>query len=87
VRRLRGRFVRAEMAASGDTLARSVREASARKIPNVVVVGRREQAEGTVTLRTLGFDRQVTLPVDAFERHLLLAIEQRRRGFVGPETA
>jgi threonyl-tRNA synthetase len=87
VRRLRGRFVRAEMAASGDTLARSVREASARKIPNAVVVGRREQAEGTVTLRTLGFDRQVTLPVDAFERHLLLAIEQRRRGFVGPETA
>jgi threonyl-tRNA synthetase len=87
VRRLRARWVRAEVAAPGDTLARSVREASARKIPNVVVVGRREQADGTVTLRTLGRETQVTLPIDALERQLLLAIEQRRRGFIGPETA
>ena len=87
VRRLRGRFVRAELAASGETLARSVREASTRKIPNVVVVGRREQTDGTVTLRTLGHETQLTIPVDAFERQLLRAIEERRQGFIGPETA
>jgi threonyl-tRNA synthetase len=87
VRRLRGRFVRAEVAPNGDTLARSVREASTRKIPNVVVVGRREQADGTVTLRTLGVETQITFPIDAFERQLLLAIEQRQRGPIGPETA
>ena len=87
VRRLRGRFVRAETAAAGETLARNVRDASARKIPNIVVVGRREQADGTVTLRTLGSEKQRTLRIDAFERQLLQTIEERRRAFVEPEIA
>ena len=82
MRRLRGCFVRAEVAAPGETLARRVRDASTRKIPNVVVIGRREQLDGTVTLRTLGLETQVTLPVDAFERQLLRAIKERRMRFM-----
>jgi threonyl-tRNA synthetase len=87
VQRLRGRFVRAELAAPGATLARSVREASAHKVPNVAIVGRREQIEGTVTLRMLGRDAQLTLPIDAFEGQLLRAISERRPRLIGLETA
>ena len=83
MRRLRGRFVRAEVAAPGETLARGVRDASKRKIPNIVVVGRREQTDGTVVLRTRGHVTQLTLPVDVFEQQLLRAIAERRRGFIG----
>ena len=64
--------------------AATPRRASARKIPNIVVVGRREQADGTVTLRTLGSEKQRTLQVDAFERQLMRTIEERRPAFVEP---
>jgi len=86
VRRLRGHWVRADVAAPGETLARSVRAASMRKIPNIVVVGPREQLEGTATLRTLGAKTRVTLPIDVFEQQLLRTIVERRR-FIGPATA
>jgi threonyl-tRNA synthetase len=77
VRRLRGKLVRAEAAPPGYTVARSVREAAQRKVPNVVVVGKREEADGSVTLRRRGGVRQSTLAVDDLERVLLLAIERR----------
>jgi threonyl-tRNA synthetase len=77
VRRLRGKLVRAEAASPGYTVARSVREAAERKVPNVVVVGKREEADGTVTVRRRGGVRHSTLAVDDLERVLLLAIERR----------
>jgi len=87
VRRLRSKFVRAEVAPAGATLARSVRDASARKIPNIAIVGRREQADGRVTLRRLGCESQLPLSCDELERRLLQTIETRRRDFVPLETA
>jgi threonyl-tRNA synthetase len=87
VRCLRAKFVRAEVAAPGKTVARSVRDASARKVPNIVVVGPREQAEGCVTLRLLGRAPQLTLPLGEFERRLARTIEQRSVTFAGPEAA
>ena len=68
-------------------LARGVRDASRRKIPNIVVVGQREQMDGTVPLRTLGHKTPLTFRVDAFERQLLRAIAERRRDSIGPEMA
>ena len=87
VRRLRAKLVRAEVAASGETLARNVRDASARKVPNVVIVGRREQADGHVTLRKLGCETQLVLPIEDYERRLLRTIEARSRDFAPAETA
>jgi threonyl-tRNA synthetase len=79
VRRLRGSFVRAEVASPGETVARSVREAAERKVPNVAVVGKREEADRSVTLRRLGIEQQRSLSLDAFERVLLDAIARRSR--------
>jgi threonyl-tRNA synthetase len=79
VRRLRASFVRAELAAQGDTVARSVRDAAERKIPNVLVVGKRELEVGGVTWRRHGSEQQTSLPFDDLERRLLAAIAARNR--------
>jgi threonyl-tRNA synthetase len=79
VQRLRARLVRATVAPSGDTVARAVRDAAERKIPNVAVVGKREEAGGSASLRLHGTDRQTVLAVDELERRLLDAIARRSR--------
>jgi threonyl-tRNA synthetase len=79
VRRLRNRFVRAAVAPAGGTVARGVRDALAAKVPNVAVVGAREQADSSVTLRRLGFEGQTRLLIDELERRLLDAIAHRSR--------
>ncbi len=67
VDRLRARYVRAEMAASGDTVSKKIRDGTTRKIPNLLIVGEREQADGTVTLRRYGVRQQETMSFDAFQ--------------------
>ncbi|MFO0631621.1 MAG: threonine--tRNA ligase [Nannocystaceae bacterium] len=77
---LRERFVRAELDTSTDTLNKKVRNAVTEKIPNVLVVGEREQQDGTVTLRRYGEPRQETMAFAAFEARLHAAIATRSRG-------
>ncbi len=77
VERLRRRFARAELASASDTVSKKVREGATRKIPNLLIVGEREQAEGTVTLRRHGVKRQNTLKLDEFEAWLFEQIETR----------
>lgn len=76
-RRLRGQMVRAELAASNDTLPKKIRQGATRKIPNLLIIGEREVADGTVTLRRYGQRDQHTVSVDVFEAALLQAIGQR----------
>ena len=61
VAQLRQVFIRAEMTTSADTVSRKIRDAIMRKIPNILVVGEREVAEGTVTLRRYESKQQVSL--------------------------
>jgi len=77
VNRLRGKFVRAELAPSRDTVPRKIREGTTQKIPNLLIVGEREKAEGTVTLRRYGEREQQTYPLETFERALLKTIGDR----------
>ena len=77
VERLRRRFVRAELASSSDTVPKKIRAGATRKIPNLLIVGEREQADGTVTLRRHGLKRQRTLPLDEFEAWLHEQISAR----------
>ena len=84
VRRLRAKFVRAEVAAEGETVPKKIRAAATRKIPNVLVVGEREVAAGTVTLRRHGVRAQTTLPVADFEAALANTIATRALQFVLP---
>jgi threonyl-tRNA synthetase len=77
VDRLRGKFVRAEMPLHSDTVSKKIREGTTHKVPNLVIVGEREQADRTVTLRRHGVKRQTTMSLDDFEACLLDAIENR----------
>ena len=77
VAELRHNFVRAEMAPSNDTLPKKIRSGTTKKIPNLLIVGEREVADGTVTLRRYGQNKQETMASDLFVERLVDAIQRR----------
>ncbi len=74
-----GAMVRAEVDESADTMGKKIRNAVTRKIPNIAVIGEREQAEGTVTWRRYGRQDQETVPFAEFKARVLEAIATRSR--------
>ena len=78
VSRLRAHFVRAELASEADTVSKKIRDGLTRKIPNLLIVGEREAADGTVTLRRYGIRQQTTMPFERFEAAVREAIAGRR---------
>ena len=81
---LRARMVRAELAPSTDTVSKKIRQAATLKIPNLLIVGEREQHQRTVTLRRHGQRAQHSLALDAFQTALLETINARSREFLLP---
>jgi threonyl-tRNA synthetase len=81
VDRLRAQMIRAEMAPQSETVSKKIREGTTQKIPNLLICGEREQADGTVTLRRYGVKEQVTLSIDDFERALVETIRTRSLAF------
>lgn len=63
--RLEAAGLRVETDLRNEKINLKVREHSLMKVPAMLVVGRREAAEGTVALRRLGEDRQETMALDA----------------------
>jgi threonyl-tRNA synthetase len=67
--RLRERGLRVELDDRGESLGRKVREAELRKIPYMLVVGERESAEGTVSVRERhGGEERGVAPEELAER-------------------
>ena len=62
--RLRAAGIRVETDVRNEKINYKVREHSLAKVPNLLVVGKREAEEGTVALRQLGSDRQQFLKLD-----------------------
>ena len=60
---LRKAGVRAEADLRNEKINYKIREHATQKIPVIVVVGRKEAEEGTVTLRFRGEERQETMPL------------------------
>ena len=81
VDRLRAKYVRAEMASQSDTVSKKIRDGTTAKIPNLLIVGEREAADGTVTLRRYGVRQQTTMPVAEFEAALDRTIASRALAF------
>lgn len=77
---LRSKMVRAELEYSADTMGKKIRNASKQKIPNALIIGEREQLDGTVTLRRFGKEEQTTLPLADFEKWILEKIATRSKG-------
>lgn len=76
---LRGHFVRAELDRSGERINKKIRNGATEKVPNLLIIGEREEQDGTVTLRRYGVEQQETMSVDAFTERLLAAIRARSR--------
>lgn len=74
---LRQKFIRAEMDRSENTVSKKIRTAVTNKFPNVIVVGEREQANESVTLRRYGHNEQEVIPLGELEARLLRAIAIR----------
>jgi len=65
VERLRAAGLRAVIDLRNEKINYKIREHSLAKVPVIAVVGKREAAERTVALRTLGVEKQETLPLDS----------------------
>jgi threonyl-tRNA synthetase len=72
--------LRVETDLRNEKINYKVREHSLAKVPNLLVVGKREADEGTVALRQLGSDRQQVLTLAAI-------IEQLQRDALPPDLA
>ncbi len=81
---LRQRMVRADLAPSTETVSKKIRQAATLKIPNVLIVGEREQQERTVTLRRHGHKAQHTLALEALCTALLETVNTRSKQFLLP---
>ena len=75
--RLRILGIRAEVDASTDTMGKKIRNGVKQKIPNLLILGEREQVDQAVTLRRYGHEQQDTMSVDAFEKWLQEKISTR----------
>ena len=82
IEKMRAYFVRAELASESDTVSKKIRDATTRKIPNLLIVGEREAAAGTVTLRRYGIRQQSTMPFEQFETALATTIKNRALEFM-----
>jgi threonyl-tRNA synthetase len=65
VDRLTTAGLRAVLDVRNEKINYKIREHSLAKVPVIAVVGKREGAERTVALRTLGVEKQETLPLDS----------------------
>jgi threonyl-tRNA synthetase len=76
---LRAHMIRAELEYTSDTIGKKIRNASKQKIPNVLIIGEKEQTDGTVTLRRYGHEEQKTMSVADFESYVLEKIKTRSK--------
>jgi threonyl-tRNA synthetase len=77
---LKGAVLRAEIDLRNEKINYKVREHSLAKVPVLLVVGKREAEERTVSLRRLGVQQQEVLPLaDAVERLAAEAVPPDRR--------
>ena len=77
VAELRSRMIRAELDHAAETVSKKIRNAARSKVPNVLVIGEREAADGSVTLRRRGVEEQEVLKVAELRDRLLAAISSR----------
>ena len=64
VARLQAAGIRVEADLRNEKINYKVRDHSLKKVPHLLVVGKREAEEGTVALRTLGAEHQKVMPLD-----------------------
>jgi threonyl-tRNA synthetase len=70
-------YVRATADLSSNSFNKKIRTNTVKKIPNLLIVGKNEAENRSVTLRRYGFEQQETLPLEDFTANLLREIQDR----------
>ncbi|HEX5418731.1 MAG TPA: threonine--tRNA ligase [Gammaproteobacteria bacterium] len=78
VERLRWAGLRAQADLRNEKINYKVREHSLAKVPVLIALGRNEVADGSVSIRRLGADRQQVLPLDTAAEELASEARERR---------
>ena len=76
---LRAAGLRAEADTSGEKIGYKIREAEMQKIPAMLIVGKKEAAEGTGSLRRHGVGDQGSVALAACIEALVGEVNERRR--------
>jgi threonyl-tRNA synthetase len=79
---LRNDMIRVELDDSSERIPKKIRNAVTSKTPNVIVIGEKEVAEGTVTLRKRGVEQQETVKIEVFIERLQRTIKTRSVEFL-----
>jgi len=74
---LRGHMVRAEVDRSNETFNKKVRKNTMSRVPIILIVGEKEEEEGTVTVRRYKIKEQKTMAMATFTDMILDEIKQR----------
>lgn len=77
VKTMRSNLVRAEMDDSSESFNKRIRRAVTHKIPNILIVGAKEEENRSVTWRRYSVKEQVSLDFDEFLALLLKMLTQR----------
>ena len=72
-------MIRAEVDRADEKIGKKIREALTHKVPVLLVVGQREEAEGTVTVRRYGEEEQESMGFDTFVEEVVEEIRLRAR--------
>ena len=64
--------IRSELDIRNEQISYKVREHSLQKIPYIVAIGKKEINDNTVSVRTLGSDKNIIMATDEFLEKLLL---------------
>ena len=78
--KLKAAGIRVESDLRNEKINYKVREHSVAKVPNLLVIGKKEAEEGTVALRQLGEKQQQVLPLDE-------AVEMLKQAALAPDLA
>jgi threonyl-tRNA synthetase len=79
VKTLRSNMVRAEVDPSSDTMGKKIRNAAKQKIPNVLIIGEKEQANETVTWKRYGREEQEVMTISSFQQVIENKIKNRSK--------
>jgi len=76
-RLLKNELIRVETDLSDNSFNKKIREAVTHKIPNMAIVGSKEQESRSITLRRYCTKEQVTMPLDSFVDRIKRLVSQR----------
>ncbi|KKP84046.1 MAG: Threonine-tRNA ligase [Candidatus Moranbacteria bacterium GW2011_GWF2_35_54] len=70
--------IRASLNLKDESLGKRIREEEKLKVPHVLIIGEKEEADKTVTVRSRGIKEQKTLEVEEFVREIAKEVSEKK---------